>query len=48
MSKPLIVLSYSWLLYNHKSFTDKDLGTALYGTGAALVHIQNDENSDAH
>jgi len=48
MSKPLIVLSYSWLLYNHKSFTDEDLGTALYGTGAALVHIQNDENSDAH
>ena len=47
MSKPLIVLSYSWLLYNHKDYTDEELGSALYATGAGLVHIQDDENCDA-
>lgn len=47
MSKPLIVLSYSWLLRNHNDFTDEELGSALYATGAGLVHIQNDENFDA-
>lgn len=47
MKKPLIVLSYSWLRYNHKDFTDEELDTAIYGVGAALVHIQDDENCDA-
>lgn len=47
MKKPLIVLSYSWLLYNHKDFTDEELDTAIYGVGAAMAYIQDDENSDA-
>lgn len=37
--KPIIVLSYSWLLHNHKDYTDEELDTAIYGVGTALVHI---------
>ena len=33
MKKTLIVLSYSWLLYNHKDFTDEELDTAIFGQG---------------
>lgn len=47
MTKPIVFLSYSWLLRHVKNYTDEELATGLFLTGAALEHIINDSNFDA-